>query len=783
MGKKPANELDTYRRKRDPARTPEPFERSGTKKPRAAGKPPRFVVQRHAARRLHYDLRLERGGVLASWAVPKGLPLEPGSRHLAVHVEDHPLEYAEFEGEIPQGEYGAGTVEIWDRGVYELVEEKHDGGLTFVLHGTRLEGTWTLVPASLDGDPKNWLLLRKRDGDGAEETRPSAYAPMLATLAEELPRGPGWLYEVKWDGYRALCTVREGEATLSSRAGHDLTARFAPVARALPLALRTPSCVVDGEVCALEERGRPSFSAMQQGSGTLVIYLFDLLELEGSPLIDLPLTERRDRLAELLDPAGGVVRLSEGFGDGEALMKAAEEQGLEGVVAKRAESRYQPGKRTRDWLKVKARDRQELLIAGYTRGEGRRASTLGALVLAVHRGDELVYAGNCGTGFTEAEIERLLARLKPLKRPDSPFAVVPKMPRVKAADVVWVEPELVCEVEFAEWTPDGRLRAPAYKGLRDDKAPEDVGRERPLGSQIKRGRRILRLSNLDKVFWPDEGLTKGDLLDYYRRVAPVLVPHLQDRPFTMKRFPDGIDGKHFFQKDAPSHMPDWIRTVPLPATTRDGKGKRTIRYPLVNDELALLWVVNMGTIDMNVTLSRADKPHRPDAVLFDLDPAPPAGFAETVEVALLIKAILDRLELAAYPKTSGSDGMHVLVPVSRRHTFEETRRFATIVAGALVRTRPELVTTQFLKERRRGVLVDANQNREGATIASVYSVRPHPGAPVSTPLRWEELTRSLDPHAFTIETVLPRIEQHGDLFAGVLAGRQLLSQALRAIES
>jgi bifunctional non-homologous end joining protein LigD len=579
-----------------------------------------------------------------------------------------------------------------------------------------------------------------------------------------------------------LCTLREGEATLASRAGNDLTERFAPVARALPLALRTPACVVDGEVCALDEQGRPSFSAMQQGTGTLVVYLFDLLELEGLPLVERPLTERRRHLNELLDRAGGVVRLSEAFDDGKALMSAAVEQGLEGVLAKRADSRYQPGKRTRDWLKVKTRNEAELLIVGYTRGEGRRASTLGALVLAVRRGEELVWAGNCGTGFTEAEIERLLTLLRPLERRDSPLAVEPKMPRVKKGDVVWVEPELVCEVEFAEWTRDGRLRAPAYKRLRDDKALEEVRRERPLGTEIKQGRRVLRLSNLDKVFWPEEGTTKGDLLDYYRRVAPVLVPHLRDRPFTMKRFPDGIEGKHFFQKDAPSHMPDWIKTVPLPATSRDGKGTRIIRYPLVNDELALLWVVNMGTIDMNVTLARADSPHRPDAVLFDLDPAPPAGLAETVEVALLIKTLLDQLGLDSYPKTSGSDGMHVLVPISRRHTFEDTRRFATIVAEALVRTRPELVTTQFLKARRRGVLIDANQNREGATIASVYSVRPHPGAPVSAPLRWDELTPKLDARAFTIETVASRIEQQGDLFAGALTGRQSLTAALRAIE-
>jgi bifunctional non-homologous end joining protein LigD len=783
MGEKRANRLAEYARKRDPAHTSEPFVAVGTKSRWTGRREPVFVVQRHAARRLHYDLRLERDGVLASWAVPKGLPLEPGSRRLAVHVEDHPLAYADFEGEIPKGEYGAGTVEIWDRGTYELLEEKRDGGLTVSLHGSRLGGVWTLVPAALDGDPKNWLLVRKRDAvprPGREGRR--TYAPMLATLTDTLPTDHGWLYEVKWDGYRALCTVHEGEATLTSRSGNDLTGRFPSVARALPSALRTPECVVDGEVCALDEEGRPSFAAMQQGVGVLVLYLFDLLELEGEPLVDLPLVERRCRLDELLDRSSPTVRLSEAFEDGEALLKAVEEQRLEGVVAKRADSRYAVGKRSRDWLKVKARKSQELVIAGYTRGEGRRAATLGALVLAVRRGGELVWAGNCGTGFTEAEIERLLARLCPLERPTSPFRVPPRMPRVKKGDVVWVEPQLVCEVEFAEWTREGRLRAPVYKGLREDKAAAEVRRERPLETEVRVGRRALSLSNLDKVFWPEEGITKGDLLDYYRRVAPVLLPHLRDRSFTMKRYPDGIEGKHFFQKDAPSHMPSWIPRRRFHTVSREGRRARTIDYPLVNDELALLWMVNMGTIDMNVPLSRVDRPDRPDVVLFDLDPAPPAGFREAVEVALLIKALLDQLELRAYAKTSGADGVHVIVPVTRRHSFEDTRRFATLVAGALARARPQLVTTEFLRERRRGVLVDANQNREGATIASVYSVRPNPGAPVSAPLRWEELTPELRPGAFTMEVVLSRVERHGDLFAGALAGGQSISRALAAIE-
>ena len=770
--------LDEYERKRDRRRTPEPF--AGPR--RRAAKAPIFVVQRHDARRLHYDFRLERAGALASWAVPKGIPLEPGERHLAVHVEDHPLEYATFEGEIPAGEYGAGTVEIWDSGTYELVEEKRDGGLTVRLAGRRLEGLWTLIPASLDGDPKNWLLIKKRDDGGTRErSRPAEYAPMLATLADELPRGAGWLFEVKWDGYRAIATIVGGEAELASRRGNSLTERFAPVAKALPKAVKTPHCVLDGEVCALDERGRASFSEMQRGTGALVFYAFDVLEIEGRPVLDLPYAERRARLERLLDRRSPTVQLSEAFEDGEALLEATREQGLEGVIAKRADSLYQPGKRTRDWLKVKSHGRQEFLIAGYTKGKGRRSGTLGALVLAYRRGDELVWAGNCGTGFDEREIERLLRKLRPLERATPPFRAVPKMPKVRKADVVWVTPKLVCEVEFVEWTHDGRLRASSYQGLRDDKAPGDVRREEPVATEVRRGRRELRLSNLDKVFWPDDGVTKGDLLAYYREIAPVIVPHLRERPFTMKRYPEGIEGSHFFQKNAPEHMPDWIPTRSYISTSRESRRKRMIAYPLVNDDLALLWMVNMGCIDMNAWYSRVDKPDRPDFVLFDLDPSPDVGFRETTQVALLVKQVLDALSLASFPKTSGGNGMHVLVPISRRHTYADTRTFAEVVAGALARAHPRLVTTEWSKAKRRGVLVDANQNGEGKTIASAYSVRPRPGAPVSTPLRWDEVNEDLDPGDFTMHVVLRRVERLGDLYEPVLQGRQSLSAALAAL--
>jgi bifunctional non-homologous end joining protein LigD len=733
-------------------------------------------VQRHDARRLHYDFRLERNGVLASWAVPKGVPLEPGEQHLAVHVEDHPLDYGSFEGVIPKGNYGAGSVEIWDRGTYELLEEKKDGGLTVRLHGKRLDGTWALVPAHLSGDEKNWLILRKRE-DGPPSGKTRVYRPMLATLTEELPHGEEWEFEPKWDGYRAVGYVRGGEAKLLSRNGNDLTHRFEPVAKELVKALRTPDAVVDGEVVALDAAGRSSFSAMQQGSTQLAYEVFDLLEADGEPVLDLPLTERRAQLSKLL-ARNPVVQLSGSFKDGDALFEAAQDQGLEGVVAKRASSRYVEGGRGRDWLKIKTHGRQEFVICGYTKGQGRRSGGFGALVMGVLRGKEWEWVGNVGTGFKERDIDELLAKLEPLRRDTSPFAVVPKMPKVKKGDVVWVEPKLVAEVEFAQWTHDGHLRAPSFQGLRDDKPAEDVHRERPAVAQEGK----VKLSNLEKPFWPDLGITKGDLLDYYRDVAGVLVPHLRERPFTMRRYPDGAYGKAFFQKDAPKGMPDWIPRFHVQVSTRERPPKkRWIDAPIVNDEDALLWMANMGCIDMNAWYSRIDKPDRPDFVLFDLDPSEDVGFGEVVQVALLVKQALDALGLVAFAKTSSAEGMHVLVPVERRYSYTQTRELCEIVAGALARTNRGLVTTEWSKAKRRGVLIDANQNGEGKTIASVYSVRPRPGAPVSTPLRWEEVVESLDPTSFTMDVVRERIRRHGDLFEGVLTTRQRLEPALRAL--
>jgi bifunctional non-homologous end joining protein LigD len=427
-------------------------------------------------------------------------------------------------------------------------------------------------------------------------------------------------------------------------------------------------------------------------------------------------------------------------------------------------------------------------VVGWAPGEGRLSRTVASLVVAVRRGDGLHLAGSVGSGLSDDVREALLVRLGPLERPTPPLAGGVSLPRSLAGRVRWVEPEVAVDVSFTEWTRAGRLRQPVFLGLADgvasgsrsDVTPSPTAPvARPaIGPELRRGRRVLRLSNLDKPFWPEEAITKGDLLAYYRDVAPVLVPHLRGRPFTMKRYPDGWQGKHFFQKQAPAHMPDWIRRAPLPASTRDGE-RRTISYAVLDDELALLWAVGMGCIDLHAGAARIDRIDRPDWVVLDLDPADGTTFAEVVAVALLVRDTLDVLGLESVPKTSGSRGLHVLVPIARRHTHEEARAFAAIVAGALRRSHPDLVTGEWARAKRHGTLIDVNQNGAGRTTAMAYSVRPRAGAPVSTPLRWDEVTPALDPAALTMGVVLDRVAHHGDLAARVLGGGQSLARALR----
>ena len=774
-------DLREYKSKRDLTRSQEPAGRSTPSGATADdADEPRFVVQRHAARRLHYDLRLERAGVLASWAIPRGLPIRVGAKHLAVHTEDHPLEYLSFEGQIPAGNYGAGRMDVWDEGRYSVLEDKRDGGLTIALRGSRAAGVWALVPAHLDGNEANWLVLCKEVAH--EPAERGAYRPSLATAADEVPSGADWSHEIKWDGYRTLCFLEAGEPVLISRGGQDLTGRFDAVARAVSAAVLTPNGVLDGEVCALDKDGRPRFGLLQAGRGQLVYYVFDLLELDGVSLVERTLGERRELLDEVVDSTA-VVRRSGVFDDGPALLAAAREQRLEGIVSKRQSATYAVGRRSREWMKIKPRVREAFVVVGFTRGTGRRRSSLGSLVLAEQIEGSLRWVGNCGTGFTDTVLEELSRVLASLVAAESPLEQTPAMAKATRAGITWVRPELRCEVDYVERTEAGLLRAASYRGLVGSAESDRRAAKDPMSDErtVTRGKATLVVRNLSKVFWPADGLTKGDLIDYYEELAPLIVPHLRDRPFTMKRFPNGIEGKHFFQKDAPSHMPAWIRTRRFNTVSRGSGEARTIDYPLVNDELALLWMASMGCIDLNVPLSRIDRSERPDFVLFDLDPSADSGFRECVLVARLVRDVLASLDLRSYVKTSGSDGIHVLVPIARRHTFADTHLLAATIAGALEQLHDGLVTTEFLKRKRRGVLIDAHQNGPGRTIASVYSVRPHPRAPVSVPLEWSELDEDMDPHDLTMAVAAERVAKRGDVFEPVLQDKQSIGKALRAL--
>jgi bifunctional non-homologous end joining protein LigD len=589
------------------------------------------------------------------------------------------------------------------------------------------------------------------------------YAPMLAATSQTVPRGEEWRFEIKWDGFRAIARVDGEHARLWSRNGKSLTR--GDIADALPQALTTTDCVLDGELCAFDENGVPSFALFQQGEGAIAYVIFDLLELAGEPVTREPWTRRRELLAQLVLPGAASIVLSPVYEDGEALLDAARRRGLEGIMAKRTGAIYKPGRRSEDWRKIKLRQEAVLRIAGHTSGQGARAR-LGALILAT---DDLEYAGNCGSGLSEEDMRELLEALAPLRRDTSPLRGTGPTGAARAR-VTWVEPVLACEVEFAEWTRDHRLRAPVFKRL---------AKEHPVTKEPKAPARELKLTNLDKVFFPDEKITKGDLLDYYRQAAPFIVPFLRDRPVTLVRYPDGITGKHFFQKQRPPHAPSWMRTATLPSSS-DGSGK-AIDYLVIDDADGLLWTINAGCIDVHAPYARAHSFTSPDFVLFDLDPSPGVTLAQTGRVALLVRDALAVLELKAVVKTSSAEGMHLAVPLGTGHTYAQARALVQLVAQALARAHPDLVTTEWSKSRRHGVLIDSNQVGYGRTMSVAYCVRPRPGAPVSLPLTWDEVESGAFARARpTMRAALRRMDKLGDPFAGALAGDQQLPAALRA---
>jgi bifunctional non-homologous end joining protein LigD len=775
-----SDKLQTYRAKRSASKTPEPME----VQPADADPPARrFVIQEHHATRLHWDLRLEHDGVLVSFAIPNGLPEAPKDNRLAVHTEDHPLEYLEFEGEIPKGQYGAGSMRIWDRGSYEELKWERRK-IEVRLNGERVQARYALFPIDKDDAPKNWMIHRMDPpaDDAAAAPLPDKIVPMMARTAT-LPRDDGdWAFEVKWDGVRAICHSEPGRMRLHSRNLLDITPRYPEIGR-LNRALSHHRAVLDGEVVALDAEGRPSFGALQRrmhvssetavrrlAKETPVTYvIFDLLWLDGHSLMDLPYSERRARLAELGLGDGGRWRVPDYVvGHGAQLLAATEQQGLEGVIAKRLDSTYEAGRRTPSWLKIKNTSRQEVVVGGWVPGDGKRRDRIGALLVGVRDDDgTLRHVGRVGTGFTEGELDRLADKLRPLERDDSPFAPGgPKIPR----GAVFADPELVAEVEFREWTDGGQLRAPSYKGLRDDKSAELVVREEANAVVAEVGGHQVKLSNLDKVLYPEAGFAKRDVIDYHARVAPVVLPHLDGRALTLKRYPNGVDAQFFYEKNAPSHRPDWV------STARVG----SIDYVVVDHEATLVWLANLADLELHTSLALAREPERPTLVAFDLDPGPPATIVECARVALLLEGMFQGLGLQSFAKTSGSKGMQVYLPINGEATFAQTKAFSKAVAELLAREEPGLVVARQTKSARAGkVLVDWGQNDINKTTVNVYSLRAMARPTVSTPLSWDEVRDAKAPEDLTFEAadVLRRIDEHGDLFAPVLTLVQRLPGA------
>ncbi len=828
--------LREYRRKRDFKKTPEPAGQVSA--------PPRdqersYLIQKHAASRLHYDFRLELEGVLKSWAVPKGPSLDPADKRLAMHVEDHPLEYGEFEGIIPKGQYGGGTVLLWDRGTWEPVGDPHKsyraGSLKFTLKGEKLRGGWALVKIGgrrKDGDDRSWLLIKERDqqarpgqaepivasepksvatgrtieqiaaagdrvwhsnrdgGDrsspdpaevpGARRTAlPKFVQPQLATLVERPPEGDGWLHELKHDGYRILARVEHRRAQLFSRNARDWTEKFPTVAEALGR-LPVEQAILDGEITVLLPDGTSSFQALQNfgaaaARGQLAYMVFDLLYLDGRDLTGARLEDRKAALARLLASANdraAVLRYSDHVvGAGADFFAHACKLGLEGIVSKKRDAPYR-GTRGPEWLKIKCLKQQEIVIGGYTEPEGSRIG-IGALLGGVYESGRLVYVGKIGTGFDNRMLRDLQQRLSRLEQKTSPFASRP----AGAARAHWVKPELVAQVSFSEWTSDGKLRHPAFQGLREDKPADAVVRERPATTEdhttkegeMKRIARAprstrpakttaeavvagVRLTHADRVLYPSHGTTKLDLARFYESIAKWILPHLEDRPTTLVRCPEGAHKTCFYQKHVGYWAPESLRRVKI-------QEKRKVGEYLVVDSLAsLIGLVQIGILEIHTWNSVVKRLEQPDRVVFDLDPGPGVQWAQVIECARLIRDALHTLELESFVKTTGGKGLHVVAPLVPGPSWNEASAFARAVAETVARANPRRYITSMAKAERRGkIFIDYLRNIRGATSVAAYSTRATPQATMSVPLTWEELSTRITSDHFTIANVPQRL--------------------------
>jgi len=873
--------LSEYSAKRSFEATPEPAPAVAE----ARSGPLLFVVQQHSARRLHYDFRLECDGVLKSWAVPKGPSLDPAEKRLAVQTEDHPFEYASFEGVIPPGQYGAGEVIVWDCGVYSPDEDKqswfHDraeaerqvrlgleqGKLSILLRGEKLKGSFALVRTR---SGKEWLLLKHRDrfvsqadvtqrdrsvlsgvavGDlkvvpahripaarlvpsGKTGAMPQTLAPMHAEAGEAVFNHADWMWEPKLDGYRVLAFIGEDGVRLRSRRGLDLSADFPKLAAELARQA-AGSMILDGEIVAFDADGRPSFHAMQNRGPVerAALYCFDLLHFAGVDLRQAPYRDRRRYLAQCLLPSP-LAQLVHAQEDGVALQAAALASGFEGVVGKRKQSRYEAGKRSASWLKVKPVRSADFVVGGYSRGRGSRAP-LGALLVGAWDEEKLRYTSHVGSGFDEASLAQVQARLAPLRRETCPFAEEPEL----NAPTVWVEPKLVAEVKFQSWTEDGHLRAPVFLRLRDDLDPADVVRARAgpapraqgeIGDLVRQlrtpraaftlalGAHRIRLTHLDRVYWPAQAalqqpaLSKRDLLVYLAQVAPFILPHLADRPLTMIRMPEGIRGERFYQKHWPQERPEFVETL----TVYSGHKDESHEVLLCNNLATLIWLAQSGTLEYHVWHSRT-KPETdaasqgadyateagldasvlsyPDYVVFDIDPYIYSGneaagaepelntvaFEKGKEVAFRLRELLQSMSLEPIVKTSGKTGLHVFVPVKRTLDFDAARTVSEMVGRHLMRLHPKDITLEWSVPKRTGkIFMDYNMNVRGKTLNVAYSPRGEPGAPVSMPLSWEELAKA-HPLDFRITNAAERLAATGDRWRDALTAKQSLERALQ----
>ncbi len=790
--------LQSYHQKRDFEKTNEP---RGTSN-KSASKHLSFVVQRHHASRLHYDFRLELDGVLKSWAIPKGPSMNPLDKRLAVHVEDHPLDYAHFEGTIPKGNYGAGTVSIFDSGYYEFVADKNEddflkslkqGSIKFRLHGNHLKGEFALVKMK-QATEDQWLLIKHADsfatdepydveqfiqeevvqrgksfkrGKAPVEASKGELKPMLAKLSNELPDGTDWLYEKKYDGFRAIAICEDGRCSLYSRNGHRLDQKFPTLIRELKRLSRR--CIIDGEIVLVDRQGKEYFQGLQAGEPIakalqLRYYVFDILELDDINLRTYTLVERKELLELLLKKAKlkhvfyvQSIDLAKGAG----VEQAAAHQ-WEGIIAKQVDSQYLEGQRSSSWLKYKLRNSQEAVICGFTETQGQQPG-FGALVLGAYAQGKLVYIGNCGSGFKDSDRKEIGDLLAPHRRKSKPFKPTVKV--AKESQVHWVEPELVCEVYFAEWTADKHLRHPVFKGLRADKGAKEASLElvavKPMESsrEVHLGRKKVTLTNQDKIYWPHEGIRKGDMLAFYEQIGTYLLPYVKDKPISMHRFPNGIKGKSFFQKDVdPKQLPTWMKTVPIESTSN----KETIDYLLCNDMASLLYIANLGSIEINSWLSSFKKTQNPKFAVLDLDPNG-MDFQELKEVAKTCRKVLEKAEIPGFIKTSGSSGFHIFLHMNEKYEYKLVRDFVQFIAQLVHDQHPETTSLERAVKQREGLIyLDFLQNRQGQTIAAPYSVRPKPGASVSTPIFWDELDADIQISDFTIDSLPERLQTMAD---------------------